>query len=97
MIEEVLARGKKLLIFTQFVQMGLLLQKVLEQTYQFPILFYHGGIAEKQRHEMVDKFQASERDSPPILILSLRAGGTGLNLTQATVVFHFDRWWKSSG
>ena len=94
MVEEVLENGQKLLIFTQFKQMGDLLQKVFETKYNIPVLFLHGQVAEKKRREMVDEFQSPEPDSPPIMLLSLKAGGLGLNLTQASTVFHFDRWWN---
>jgi len=94
MTDEVLSNGEKVLIFTQFTQMGDILKKVLEQKYNFEILYFHGGVQENKRREIVDRFQSSDIDSPPILILSLRAGGTGLNLTQGTTVIHIDRWWN---
>ncbi|UYP46732.1 RNA polymerase-associated protein RapA [Candidatus Lokiarchaeum ossiferum] len=94
MIDEILEDGEKILIFTQFKQMGTLLQKALELKYKLPILFFHGGIPQNKRGEMVDDFQSTDLQSPPVMILSLRAGGTGLNLTQASTVFHFDRWWN---
>ena len=94
MTDEVLSNGEKILIFTQFTQMGDILQKVLELKYNFEILYFHGGVPENKRREIVDQFQSSDLESPPILILSLRAGGTGLNLTQGTTVIHIDRWWN---
>ncbi len=94
MFDEILEEGEKILIFTQFKQMGELLQHMLEKKYNIPILFFHGGIPQKRREVMVDEFQSADFQSPPIMILSLRAGGTGLNLTQASTVFHFDRWWN---
>ena len=94
MTDEVISNGEKILIFTQFTQMGNLLQKILEHKYKFKILYFHGGVPEKKRKEIVDEFQSENIDSPPILILSLKAGGTGLNLTQGTTVVHFDRWWN---
>jgi SNF2 family DNA or RNA helicase len=94
MIDETLEEGEKILIFTQFKQMGDILEKILEMKYKFPILFFHGGVPEKKRREIVDEFQSDALDSAPILILSLKAGGTGLNLTRASTVFHFDRWWN---
>jgi SNF2 family DNA or RNA helicase len=57
------------------------------------VLFLYGGTARKQREQMVERFQR-RRGAPPILVLSLKAGGTGLNLTAANHVFHFDRWWN---
>ena len=94
MTDEVISNGEKVLIFTQFTQMGNILQKVLEHKYKFKILYFHGGVQEKKRKEIVDEFQSENIESPPILILSLKAGGTGLNLTQGTTVIHFDRWWN---
>jgi len=94
MTDEVISNGEKILIFTQFTQMGNLLQKILEHKYKFKILYFHGGVPEKKRKEIVDEFQSENIDSPPILILSLKAGGTGLNLTQGTTVVHIDRWWN---
>ncbi|MHA1670841.1 MAG: DEAD/DEAH box helicase [Promethearchaeota archaeon] len=94
MTDEVLSNGEKILIFTQFTQMGDILQKVLEQKYNFDILYFHGGVPERKRREIVDQFQSNDLDSPPILVLSLKAGGTGLNLTQGTTVIHIDRWWN---
>ena len=94
MTDEVLSNGEKVLIFTQFTQMGDILKKVLEQNYNFEILYFHGGVPETKRREIVDQFQSKIMDSPPILILSLKAGGTGLNLTQGTTVIHIDRWWN---
>ncbi|TFG24715.1 MAG: DEAD/DEAH box helicase [Promethearchaeota archaeon] len=94
MIEEVISNGEKALIFTQFKQMGDIIYEILNQKYKFNILYFHGGVPEKHRREIVDNFQSDNIDSAPIMVLSLRAGGTGLNLTQATTVFHYDRWWN---
>ncbi len=93
MLETILENGEKSLIFTQFKEMGDLLVEVLrEKLHLETIPFLHGGLTASQRDELVDAFQSP--DGPPIFILSLKAGGTGLNLTQATHVFHFDRWWN---
>jgi len=94
MTDEVISNGEKILIFTQFTKMGDLLQKIFEYKYKFKILYFHGSVPEKKRREIVDEFQSQDTESPPILILSLKAGGTGLNLTQGTAVIHFDRWWN---
>jgi len=94
MTDEVISNGEKVLIFTQFTQMGTIIKKILEWKYNFKILFFHGSVPEKKRSEIIDDFQSEEIESPPILILSLKAGGTGLNLTQGTTVIHFDRWWN---
>ena len=92
MIEEVLAGDERALVFTRFVTMGGILQQHLQETFGREVLFLHGGVPKAQRDRMVDRFQ--EADGPPLFILSLRAGGTGLNLTAANHVFHFDRWWN---
>ena len=93
MIEEALSVGDRVLIFSQFAEMGGMLKKHLQETFGREALFLHGGVPKKQRDHMVDRFQ-DEADGPPLFILSLKAGGTGLNLTQANHVFHFDRWWN---
>jgi SNF2 family DNA or RNA helicase len=94
MTDEVISNGEKVLIFTQFTQMGTIIKKILEWKYKFRILYFHGSVPEKKRSEIIDEFQSEDIESPPILILSLKAGGTGLNLTQGTTVIHFDRWWN---
>ena len=91
MLEEVLEAGDRALVFSQFAEMGTMLRRHLMETFGREVLFLHGGVAKKQRDEMVERFQAGEA---PIFILSLKAGGTGLNLTGASHVFHFDRWWN---
>jgi SNF2 family DNA or RNA helicase len=108
MLEEVLAIGDRALVFSQFSEMGALLRRHLEETFGREVLFLHGGVPKKQRDRMVERFQAggagdsggagilpaSSGNGPRIFILSLKAGGTGLNLTAANHVFHFDRWWN---
>jgi SNF2 family DNA or RNA helicase len=93
MLEEALAAGDKALIFTQFAEMGALLRQYLQETLECETLFLHGGTPKKQRDMMVERFQ-QERRGAPLFILSLKAGGVGLNLTAANHVFHFDRWWN---
>ncbi|MEG4961940.1 DEAD/DEAH box helicase [Microcoleus sp. K4-C2] len=93
MLEEVLAEGDRALIFTQFAEWGKLLKPHLEQHLGREVLFLYGGVRQQQREEMIDRFQ-HDPQGPPIMILSLKAGGTGLNLTRATHVFHYDRWWN---
>ena len=73
--------------------MGKLLKGYLQARLRVATLFLHGGIPATQRTEMVRRLQEDE-DGPPIFLLSLKAGGTGLNLTRANHVFHFDRWWN---
>jgi SNF2 family DNA or RNA helicase len=72
--------------------MGRLLQRMLSQRLHSPAYYLHGGTPQKQRDGMVQQFQSSAQ--PSVFILSLRAGGLGLNLTAANHVFHFDRWWN---
>ena len=93
MLEEVLAASDRALVFTQFSEMGELLKRHLQETFGREVLFLHGGVAKKARDVMVTRFQERE-DPPAIFVLSLKAGGTGLNLTRASHVFHFDRWWN---
>jgi SNF2 family DNA or RNA helicase len=93
MLEEVVAEGHNALVFTQFREMGTLLEKLLRESLDCEILFLHGGTSQKQRDEMVLRFQ-SNTGNTPVFILSLKAGGFGLNLTAATHVFHYDRWWN---
>jgi SNF2 family DNA or RNA helicase len=72
---------------------GKLLKPYLEQQFGREVLFLYGGSSKKQREEMVDRFQ-NDPQGPRLFILSLKAGGVGLNLTRANHVFHFDRWWN---
>jgi len=72
--------------------MGGLLRRHLQDTFGREVLFLHGGTTKKQRDQMVARFQTP--DGPSLFLLSLKAGGTGLNLTAANHVFHFDRWWN---
>jgi len=92
-LSEILAEGEQALVFTQFRQMGHILATMLRHELDKEILFLHGGTPQGQRQKMIDTFQEATGKTP-ILILSLKAGGVGLNLTAATHVFHFDRWWN---
>jgi SNF2 family DNA or RNA helicase len=96
MLEEALAEGDRALVFSQFAEMGAIIQRHLQETFGREVIFLHGATPKKQRDRMVDRFQSSNGngDSPPVFVLSLKAGGTGLNLTAANHVFHFDRWWN---
>jgi SNF2 family DNA or RNA helicase len=93
LLEEILAEGDRALIFTQFAEMGQMLANHLPQAAGASTQFLHGGTPAKVRDQMVRRFQEDEH-APSIFILSLKAGGTGLNLTRASHVFHFDRWWN---
>ncbi len=93
MLDEVLAEGDQCLIFTQFRTMGRMLEVMIRQQFEREVLFIHGGVTQAKRQMMIEQFQKGG-GKYPVLLLSLRAGGVGLNLTAATHVFHFDRWWN---
>jgi SNF2 family DNA or RNA helicase len=93
MLDEVIGEGDQSLIFTQFRQMGHILETMIKRRFDRDVLFIHGGTTQPQRTSMVERFQRAD-GTVPVLLLSLRAGGVGLNLTAATHVFHFDRWWN---
>jgi len=93
MLDEVIASGGQALVFTQFRQMGNLLAQMLRRELDREVLLLHGGTTLKDREAMIAAFQKGD-GSNPVFILSLKAGGVGLNLTAANHVFHFDRWWN---
>ncbi|HMI92834.1 MAG TPA: DEAD/DEAH box helicase, partial [Polyangiales bacterium] len=93
MLEEAVAAGDKALVFTQFREMGSKLVAHLAASLGCEVLFLHGGTKKAARDELVQRFQ-NEPHGPRIFVLSLKAGGTGLNLTAASHVFHYDRWWN---
>jgi superfamily II DNA or RNA helicase len=93
MLEEVVASDDRALVFTQYAEMGHLLQNHLRESLDREVLFLHGGTPMAERDRLVAEFQ-TDVNGPPVFILSLKAGGTGLNLTRANHVFHFDRWWN---
>jgi SNF2 family DNA or RNA helicase len=93
MLDEVIAEGDQALVFTQFREMGKLLESMISHRFGKDVLFIHGGTTQPQRQAIIERFQKAD-GSAPVLVLSLRAGGVGLNLTAATHVFHFDRWWN---
>ncbi|MFI5271683.1 MAG: DEAD/DEAH box helicase [Ktedonobacterales bacterium] len=92
LIEELLSEGDRALIFTQFTGMGDRLHPYLTERFGVETLYLHGGVPRTARERMVERFQSAE--GPPLFLLSLKAGGTGLNLTAANHVIHFDRWWN---
>lgn len=93
MLEEIIEEDDRALIFTQFSEWGKMLQPYLEKKLREEVLFLYGATRRQQRQEMIDLFQ-NNPNGPKIFILSLKAGGTGLNLTRANHVFHIDRWWN---
>lgn len=108
MVKELRAEDERCLIFTQYVGMGKMLQAVLQQELGEPVLYLNGSTSKQARDRMIERFQTpapsaedgstrpdtSPSDQPNVFILSLKAGGVGLNLTAANHVFHFDRWWN---
>ncbi|MGH2344742.1 MAG: DEAD/DEAH box helicase [Chloroflexota bacterium] len=95
MAEEALESGESMLIFTQFTEIGGALDRYLTHTLRRPTYYLHGGTSAARRDRLVAEFQ-DPAGAPAAFILSLRAGGVGLNLTRASHVFHFDRWWNPS-
>jgi SNF2 family DNA or RNA helicase len=93
MLEEVISEGDRALVFTQYAEMGHLLNAYLPHVLGKPVLYLYGGTPVKLRDQMVRRFQ-EDPHGPRVFILSLKAGGLGLNLTRANHVFHFDRWWN---
>jgi SNF2 family DNA or RNA helicase len=91
LVENVCRVGERALVFTQYREMGTLLQRHLQEHLGIPVPFLHGGTPVAGRDAMVRTFQQGDAQ---VLLVSLRAGGTGLNLTRATHVVHFDRWWN---
>jgi SNF2 family DNA or RNA helicase/uncharacterized Zn finger protein len=92
MLDSILDSNEKVLIFSQFKEMGLLLEHFIKERFGEKPMFYHGGCNVKQRQQMVERFQNNRADK--IFLLSLKAAGTGLNLTAATQVIHYDLWWN---
>ncbi|QOJ19023.1 MAG: DEAD/DEAH box helicase [Phycisphaeraceae bacterium] len=93
LLDEVVAAGDKALLFTQYRRMGHLLSRIIRHELGAPVQFLHGGTPRGKRQELIDHFQRAD-GRPMVFILSLRAGGVGLNLTAANHVIHFDRWWN---
>ena len=92
-LDELMAVGDRALLFTQFARWGHLLKQYLEQRFHGEFPFLHGGSSKSERQSMVDRFQQDPR-GPQLFLLSLKAGGVGLNLTRASHVIHIDRWWN---
>jgi len=92
LLRSIYENNEKVLIFTQYKDMGQILSRILEDVFDSTPLFLHGGIARKKRDDMVEEFQ--NKSHKKIFILSIKAGGTGLNLTAANHVIHYDLWWN---
>jgi SNF2 family DNA or RNA helicase len=94
MLAEIVDSGERALVFTQYRKTGELLADHLRDEVTGGVVpFLHGGLSASAREDLITRFQ-DDPDGPPILILSLRAAGFGLNLTRATHVVHYDRWWN---
>ena len=91
LIENILASDEKVLIFTQYVRMGEIIKELLEEEFSQEVMFLYGKVSRKKRDRMIDEFQ---NGNAKIFILSLKAGGIGLNLTAASNVIHYDLWWN---
>jgi SNF2 family DNA or RNA helicase len=92
LLNEIYEAGDRTLIFTQFAELGELLRGYLRERFYEDVLFLHGGTKARERDAMIRRFQAP--GGPTVFLLSIKAGGTGLNLTAASHVIHFDRWWN---
>ena len=93
MLDEIKANEESVLVFTQYSEVGRLLETLFRQRYDGSIYFLHGGTSRFRREHMVEEFQNPD-SKHAIFVLSLRAGGTGITLTKANHVIHFDRWWN---
>lgn len=91
LVDVVLEQGESCLIFTQYLEMGEMIRSVLKRKFAVEVPFLNGSVAKAQRDNMIERFQNGEF---PVFLLSLKAGGTGLNLTAANHVIHYDRWWN---
>ena len=91
-LNNILDNNEKVLVFTQYKEMGSILENIIKEEYSFNPLFFHGSLNVKQREEIIKNFQ--EDINHKIMILSLKAGGLGLNLTSASNVIHYDLWWN---
>ncbi len=93
LLDTIFENGEKVLIFTQYKEMGELLLQLMKEYYPVSnTLFFHGELSTAKREDIVDKFQ--NKNHCRAMILTLKAGGTGLNLTAATNVIHYDMWWN---
>jgi SNF2 family DNA or RNA helicase len=91
LIDAVLEQGESCLIFTQYLEMGEMIKSTVKKKFGVDVPFLNGSVPKVKRDDMIEKFQNQEF---PVFLLSLKAGGTGLNLTAANHVIHYDRWWN---
>ncbi len=92
LLETILNNNEKVLIFTQFKEMGKLLNAMIQEHFNRAPLFFHGGLSLKKRNELVENFQNNKASN--IFVLTIKSAGTGLNLTAASHVIHYDLWWN---
>ena len=92
LVREMVDAGESCLVFSQYTEMASMIQSDLEKDFKVPIYYLHGQLQRKARDRVVFEFQ--NNNGPAVLVLSLKAGGIGLNLTKASNVIHFDRWWN---
>jgi non-specific serine/threonine protein kinase len=93
-LDEVLAAGERALLFTQYAEFGGMLRAHLSARFGREVAYLHGGVGKADRDALVSRFQEAGAAAPPLFVLSLKAGGTGLTLTAANHVVHVDRWWN---
>ena len=91
LVDSVLEAGESCLIFTQYIEMGEMIRSTIKKKFGVEVPFLNGSVPKTQRDNMIERFQNQEF---PVFLLSLKAGGTGLNLTAANHVIHYDRWWN---
>ena len=91
-LENILDNDEKVIIFTQYVEMGKLIQQLVSKKFKQEVLFLHGSQSMKEKTRIIDTFQEDESDK--IFVATLKTGGTGLNLTAARNVIHYDLWWN---
>jgi SNF2 family DNA or RNA helicase len=92
LVQSIIDNNEKTLIFTQYKEMGDIMCQILQEECNVKPLFFHGSLNINQREKLIEDFQTKPEDN--VMILSLKAGGTGLNLTSATNVIHYDLWWN---
>ena len=93
MLDEIVPASDLVLVFSQFAEMGAIIQQHLQETYGVETPMLHGGVSRKIRDQMVERFQ-NDPHGPQVFVLSVKAGGSGLNLPRANHVIHYDRWWN---
>ena len=91
-LSQILENGEKVIAFTQYKEMGNILSTIIQNELNVSPLFFHGSLNTNQRQNMLQEFESNPDQK--IMLLSLKAGGTGLNLTSATNVIHYDLWWN---